>query len=174
MTLEEETMKKVTQRVIELGDKKETVTTEDLPYIVSDVLNQSIEEMPIQIKHYSLSLSKGMRPFASINLEINGEMHEGTASGDGQYDAFMNAIWSIYAKLDKRRPILKDYLVRIPPGGKTDALVETLITWDYNGKYFKTRGLDPDQLEAAIKATSRMLNLLEQQDSVENKSVTTE
>ena len=174
MTLEEETMKKVTQRVIELGDKKETVTTEDLPYIVSDVLNQSIEEMPIQIKHYSLSLSKGMRPFASINLEINGEMHEGTASGDGQYDAFMNAIWSIYAKLDKRRPILKDYLVRIPPGGKTDALVETLITWDYNGKYFKTRGLDPDQLEAAIKATSRMLNLLEQQNSVENKSVTTE
>jgi D-citramalate synthase len=163
MTLEEETMKKVTQKVIELGDKKETVTTEDLPYIVSDVLNQSMEEMPIVIKHYSLSLSKGMRPFASVNLEINGQMHEGTASGDGQYDAFMNAIWSVYEKLGKDRPVLKDYFVRIPPGGKTDALVETLITWDFNGKEFKTRGLDPDQVEAAIKATARMLNLLEQQ-----------
>nr|WP_320118618.1 alpha-isopropylmalate synthase regulatory domain-containing protein [uncultured Marinifilum sp.] len=165
MTLDEEIMKMVTKRVIELGDKKERVTTDDLPYIVSDVLNHTVEEMPIQIKHYSLSLSKGMRPFASVNLEINGEMHEGTASGDGQYDAFMNAIWSIYEKIGKDRPVLADYLVRIPPGGKTDALVETLITWNYKGKEFKTRGLDPDQLEAAIKATSRMLNLLEQQDN---------
>ncbi|GAB7088131.1 alpha-isopropylmalate synthase regulatory domain-containing protein [Marinifilum fragile] len=174
MTLEEETMRKVTQRVIELGDKKETVTTEDLPYIVSDVLNQSMEEMPISIKHYSLSLSKGMRPFASVNLEINGQMQEGTASGDGQYDAFMNAIWSVYEQLGKDRPVLKDYFVRIPPGGKTDALVETLITWDFNGKEFKTRGLDPDQVEAAIKATARMLNLLEQQNNVENKKIKTE
>jgi (R)-citramalate synthase len=31
-------MKLVTKRVIELGDRKETVTTEDLPYIISDVL----------------------------------------------------------------------------------------------------------------------------------------
>lgn len=162
ITLEDETMKIVTQRVIELGDKKETVTIDDLPYIVSDVLNQAMEEMPIKIKHYSLSLSKGMRPFASINLEINGEMHEGTASGDGQYDAFMNAVWSIYGDLGRDRPILTDYLVRIPPGGKTDALVETLIEWKYNGKEFKTRALDPDQTEAAIKATLRMLNLIEQ------------
>lgn len=173
MTLEEETMKKVTQRVIELGDKKEMVTVDDLPYIVSDVLNQAMEEMPVQMKHYSLSLSKGMRPFASINMEMNGVMYEGTASGDGQYDAFMNAVWSVYDELGKDRPVLTDYLVRIPPGGKTDALVETLITWNYKGKEFKTRGLDPDQIEAAIKATLRMLNLLEQHDSVEkiNKTV---
>ncbi|MCK7531324.1 MAG: hypothetical protein MZV63_09920 [Marinilabiliales bacterium] len=31
-------MTKVTQRVIELGDKKENVTTEDLPFIIADVL----------------------------------------------------------------------------------------------------------------------------------------
>ena len=31
-------MRKVTERIIELGDKKELVTQEDLPYIVSDVL----------------------------------------------------------------------------------------------------------------------------------------
>ncbi len=166
ISLDEETMKVVTQRVIELGDKKEMVTIDDLPYIVSDVLNQTMEEMPIQIKHYSLSLSKGMRPFASINLEVNGEMYEGTASGDGQYDAFMNAIWTVYDKLEKVRPVLSDYLVRIPPGGKTDALVETLITWNYEGKEFKTRGLDPDQIEAAIKATIRMLNQIEMNKEV--------
>ncbi|MFC2116833.1 2-isopropylmalate synthase, partial [Bacteroidota bacterium] len=38
LDLDMESMKKVTERIIELGDKKETVTTEDLPYIISDVL----------------------------------------------------------------------------------------------------------------------------------------
>ena len=43
--LDKDEMKMVTERVIELGDKKETVTKEDLPYIISDVLrSERIEE----------------------------------------------------------------------------------------------------------------------------------
>ena len=41
LKLSDEDVKKVTQRVIELGDMKETVTKEDLPYIISDVLNSN-------------------------------------------------------------------------------------------------------------------------------------
>ena len=36
LKLDEESMRKVTERIIQLGDKKELVTQEDLPYIVSD------------------------------------------------------------------------------------------------------------------------------------------
>jgi D-citramalate synthase len=56
--------------------------------------------------------------------------------------------------------MLTDYAVRIPPGGKSDALCETIITWDLKGREFKTRGLDSDQTVAAIKATEKMLNLI--------------
>jgi len=56
--------------------------------------------------------------------------------------------------------LLVDYTVRIPPGGKSDALCETIITWLHNGKEFKTRGLDSDQTVAAIKATEKMLNII--------------
>ena len=49
----------------------------------------------------------------------------------------------------------------VAPGGKTDALVETTISWDLDGTAFKTRGVDSDQAEAAIKATVKMLNLIE-------------
>jgi len=59
----------------------------------------------------------------------------------------------------------------IPPGGKTDALVETVITWDYNGKEFKTKGLDADQTESAIKATERMLNIIEGLNEKEKKNI---
>ena len=48
-----------------------------------------------------------------------------------------------------------------PPGGRTDALVQTVITWNDNGKILRTRGLDADQTEAAIKATFKMLNIFE-------------
>jgi D-citramalate synthase len=74
----------------------------------------------------------------------------------------MKALWKIYDKLKKKHPVLTDYVVSIPPGGKTDALVECMITWDYDGKLIKTRALDPDQTVAAIKCTTRMLNIIEE------------
>jgi (R)-citramalate synthase len=161
---------KVTQRVIELGDKKENVTTEDLPFIIADVLGSEQINYKIFIKNYSLSLSYGLKPSANIQVEIDGNLYQETSSGDGQYDAFMKALRVIYDKLGKKYPILTDYQVSIPPGGKTDALVETVITWDFDGKEFKTKGLDADQTESAIKATERMLNIIEGFEDQEKKS----
>ncbi|MCF8378777.1 MAG: 2-isopropylmalate synthase [Bacteroidales bacterium] len=159
--LNREEMKLVTQRVIELGDKKEVVTKEDLPYIISDVLRSKKVVEKIKIRNFSLSVAAGMRSMATLSLDIDGEIYEGTASGDGQYNAFIRALWKIYDQLERPHPVLKDYVISIPPGGKSDALCECLITWDLNGKSFKTRGLDSDQTVAAINGTVRMLNLIE-------------
>lgn len=158
-----EQIKLVTKRVVELGDKKEDVTTEDLPFIISDVLKGSFSAAKDKIKivNYSLQLTRGMRPLATVRISIDGKEYEEISSGSGQYDAFMKALWKIYDMLGKNHPVLADYTVSIPPGGKTDALVQTVITWDNNGKKIRTRGLDADQTEAAIKATFKMLNLIE-------------
>ncbi len=159
--LDDEMMQKVTQRVIELGDRKELVSLEELPYIVSDVLNSSQEDQLIKLLNYSLSLTYGLRPMASVKMQINGDIYEQSASGDGQYNAISKAMWKIYKSLDKPTPELLDYVVVIPPGGQTDAIVQTIITWRFEGKTFKTRGLHGDQTVAAIKATMKMLNILE-------------
>jgi D-citramalate synthase len=153
-------MRKVTERIIELGDKKETVTQEDLPYIISDVLRSKAIDEKIRVLNYSLSTANELRPVASLKVKISDDVFEASASGDGQYDAFMKALRKIYGKLEKRLPTLIDYSVSIPPGGKTDALVQTVITWKL-GREFKTRGLDSDQNVAAIKATMKMLNIIE-------------
>jgi D-citramalate synthase len=171
LSLDEESLKKVTKRIIELGDRKEYVTKEDLPYIVSDVLNNGEMSSPIVIKNYSLSLAKGLRPVANISIEINNKSFEESAIGDGQYDAFMKALWKIYASLNREHPVLVDYVVNIPPGGKTDALVDTMITWSFRGRVFKTRAVEADQTEAAIKATQKMLNIIENyytEDEIKN------
>jgi len=99
---------------------------------------------------------------ANIKVEINGKQYDGSAVGDGQYDAFVKALRYIYKKyLNRTFPILANYQVSIPPGGRTDALVQTVITWHYNNGLLRTRGLDADQTEAAIKATFKMLNIVE-------------
>ncbi|MDR6563961.1 MULTISPECIES: alpha-isopropylmalate synthase regulatory domain-containing protein [unclassified Arcicella] len=153
-------LKKVTQRIIELGDRKEVVTQEDLPYIISDVIDSNTIEEKVEVINYVLTHSKNLRPSATIRVKIEGHIFEENAQGDGQYDAFMNALKKVYLKKEVNLPMLTDYAVRIPPGGNTDALCETIITWEHKGKEFKTRGLDSDQTVSAIKATQKMLNLI--------------
>ncbi|MGE4432550.1 MAG: alpha-isopropylmalate synthase regulatory domain-containing protein [Bacteroidales bacterium] len=159
--LDDDAMRLVTERIIELGDKKEQVTQEDLPYIISDVLKQEDTSQPVRILNYSLSLAQGLKPVATLKLELNGLVYQETSPGDGQYDAFVKALRRIYKNLSRPFPMLMDYSVTIPPGGRTDAFVQTVITWSYNGKTFRTAGLDADQTEAAIKATLKMLNIIE-------------
>ena len=148
----------VTSKVIELGDKKEKVTIEDLPYIISDVLDYPEKKKNIVIESYVLTHAKTLRPSASLSLIINNKLFQESCSGDGQFDAFMNALKKIYSNQKRYLPKLIDYAVRIPPGSDSDAFCETTITWDTGSKKFKTRGLDTDQTVAAIKATEKMLN----------------
>lgn len=172
LELTPEQTRRVTQRITELGDRKEIVTQEDLPFIVSDVLKHSAPEDKIKLVSYMVSLAYGLRPMATVKVEIDGKQYEDNALGDGQYDAFVKAMRKIYReRLGRTFPTLENYAVSIPPGGRTDALVQTVITWRSGEKILRTRGLDADQTEAAIKATIKMLNIVEQeqQQDSENK-----
>jgi len=163
ISLSEEDMKKVTRRINELGDKKEKVSIDDLPFIISDVLHHGTANERIKLVSYMVSTAYGLHPQAVVKLEVNGKQYEESATGDGQYDAFVRAVRHIYRDaLGRTFPWLSNYQVTIPPGGRTDALVQTAISWQYEGKTYRTRGLDADQTEAAIKATIKMLNLLEE------------
>ncbi len=161
LALNPEDIKKVTERIIKLGDKKEVVTQDDLPYIISDVLHSIAYEKKVKIKSYVLNHAKGLKPSSTIAIELDGETIETHAQGDGQYDAFINALKKVYKQKNKPLPMLIDYAVRIPPGSHSDALCETVITWDTGTKAFTTRGLDSDQTVSAIKATEKMLNIIE-------------
>jgi len=158
--------KEVLSRVIELGDRKETITTGDLPYIISDVL-ESPQEKAFKLQLCNIVTSMELKPIAVVKLLYKNKQEdkeytlEESAQGDGGYDAFMNAIRKIGEKIQITLPVLEDYTVNIPPGGKTDALVQCTITWGWeNHKTFITRGVSPDQVLAAIEATEKMLNII--------------
>lgn len=159
LQLDDQDLRKVTQRIIELGDKKQVVTKEDLPYIISDVLDRTYEEK-VKVNAYVLTHAMGLNPTTTVSITIDNDTFEESAHGDGQFDAFMNAIKTVFKKKNLKLPKLVDYAVRIPPGSNSDALCETIITWKSADREFKTRGLDSDQTVSAIKSTEKMLNIV--------------
>ncbi len=158
-----EQKKKVLQRIIELGDLKEAITKEDLPYIIADVLDL-MEERKFIIDTCVVVTSKGMKSVASLKTRIRTNTEEDwrdfavVGQGDGGYDALMDGIRKIAAALEVELPQLVDYTVTIPPGGRTDSLVQCAITWRRD-KTFVTRGVNSDQVLAAAEASEKMLNL---------------
>ena len=154
MELTENEVQLVLKRVVSLGDKKEVITADDLPFIIADVLGTGLEQ-PVAILDFKVKHDAGHKPEMTVTLTIDGKKHTNSSQGDGEYDGLLKACRKIFAELDHTLPQLQDYNVRIPHGGKSDALVETVISWEGN---FKTKGLDTDQLVSAIKATEKMLN----------------
>jgi len=157
----------VLSRIVELGDKKHIVTPDDLPYLIADVLKTPDDQL-VKIESYRVDVASGEAPMAQVALAYQGILEKAESSGDGGYDAFMNALKKAAKQLQINVPILADYRVRIPPGGRTGALVETTVTWRIEtttpsgrrkpGETFSTLGVDSDQLAAAIIATEKMLN----------------
>ncbi len=150
----------VLRRIVELGDKKSNVGPEDLPYIIADVL-KSPEEQLVRIDRYRVTVGTGETPRAEVVVSFRGRKFDAVGKGDGGYDAFMNALKKAVKKFGFTVPRLDDFRVRIPPGGRTTALVETVITWnldDTDDGTFSTLGVDSDQLAAAVIATEKMLN----------------
>ncbi len=151
---------KVLQEIVRLGDKKKQVSPADLPFIIASVLRTPISGR-VHVVDYHIETRMKALPKATVSIELDGKPLSETAAGDGGYDAFVKALRKLLKKQGITFPKLADYEVRIPPGGKTDALVETTISWEMTGdKKLTTTGVDSDQLAAAIVATEKMLNLV--------------
>ncbi|MDF1530063.1 MAG: alpha-isopropylmalate synthase regulatory domain-containing protein [Sedimenticola sp.] len=159
ISLSPENMEKVLKRVVELGDEKKAITSDDLPFIIAEVL-ESKDYHHIELINCSITSGLDLESTASIRVVIQGEEMRSAGIGNGGFDAFMNAIGKVLKKFDVVLPKLVDFEVRIPRGGKTNALTEATITWDMEGRSYNTRGIHSNQVFAAINATMRMLNIL--------------
>ena len=159
--LSAEDQKKILQKVIELGDSKQTVTSEDLPFIIADVLESKDTQRVILLDCKTSSQLTGESE-TSLSISIDGVIHNEVGQGNGAYDAFTDALDKILAlHTGLERPKLLDYQVHIPKGGKTNALTEASITWELeNNRKMTTRGVDSNQVIAAMHATLKAINTL--------------
>ena len=158
ISLTEEEQAKVLRRIVKLGDSKHVITSEDLPFIIADVM-ESKEYHHISLLNCYINTGFDIDSTASVRVSIEGEDYQGSGSGNGGFDAFIDAIQKILETRNFEMPVLVDYEVHIPRGGKSTALTECMITWEWQEQEFKTRGVDSNQVLAAVKATLRMINV---------------
>ncbi len=168
ITLTGENLEKVLKRVVELGDSKKTITAEDLPFIIAEVLEGRDYDY-IELINCSITSGLNLESTASIRVRVGERVELSAGIGNGGFDAFMSAIAKVLERFDIPLPELVDFEVRIPRGGQTDALTEATITWQERQRTFKTRGVHSNQVFAAMNATIRMLNLQMHQRQVARK-----
>jgi len=159
ISLSEAHQRRVLQRIVELGDSKKSITAEDLPFIIAEVL-ESKDYNHAELLSCTVSSSLDLESTASLKVRLGDETYTAAGSGNGGFDAFNHALSKIVRRRGLTLPELTDYEVRIPKGGRSDALTECTISWATDQGELKTRGVHANQVFAAIAATMRMLNIL--------------
>ncbi len=156
--LDEQQQKKLLQRIVRLGDQKATISADDLPFIIADLLERN-DYNYLELLNCSINSGLDLESTVSVRVRCNDNIYKASGSGNGGFDAFISAMKKILNKEHFEFPELLDYQLRIPPGGQTGALTECSITWSDNGQKLTTRGINTNQVLAGIGATIRMINL---------------
>jgi len=141
------------RRFKDLADKKKDIYDEDIVALVDDTLMQ----VNNRIKFVSLRVVCGSTgpQTAALELEIDGQTHKTTATGDGPVDATFNAICELFSH-DAQ---LQLYQVHAVTRG-TDAQAEVTVRLEENGKTVNGQGANTDTLVASARAYINALNKL--------------
>lgn len=158
INLSEENQKKVLARIVKLGDSKQRIHAEDLPFIIADVL-ESKEYHHIRLLNCFVTSGVDLESTVSIRVEVQGQIYTASGVGTGGFDAFIFAVNKVMKTRHYTLPPLVNYEVRIPKGGNTNALTECIITWNCGDRTVKTRGVHSNQVFAAILAALRIINI---------------
>jgi len=141
------------KRFKDLADRKKIVYDEDIVALVDDEVVRAND----RIRLTGLTVATGMhtRPIASIALEVDGEVREGVAGGDGGVDATFAALRAAFP----HEVNLKLYAVQSVTGG-TDAQARVTVRLEESGKLVDGQGADTDTIVASARAYVHALNKL--------------
>ncbi len=111
--MEKEALDKCYEEFLKLADKKREVVDEDVLMLAGE--HRSARNR-IKLDYLQVSSGVGIRPVASVGLDIAGEKFEACASGNGPVDAAIRAI----KKIISRQMLIKDFLIQAFDKGSND------------------------------------------------------
>jgi 2-isopropylmalate synthase len=140
------------KRFKEIADKKKQVTAMDLEALVADELREDVSAYTLQ--WFDVEASSRRPPHATVGVTTpEGEEVTGSFTGDGPVDAIFRAINAAVG----REPKLREFRVDAVTGGQ-DALGETSVVLELDGRSASGQGVSTDILEAAGRAYVRALS----------------
>ena len=101
------------QEFLKLADKKKQVNDDDL-LVLAGAERAAVAH--IKLDYLQVTSGKGLKPVASIGLDIAGEKFEGAAQGNGPVDAAINALKTIV----HRQMVIKEFTIQNITKGSDD------------------------------------------------------
>ena len=141
------------RRFKDLADRKKVVYDEDVAALVDDEVVRGNDR--VKLVGLTVATGLGVRPMATLALEVDGERRDGMATGDGAVDATFIAIRNAFPH-DVQ---LKLFAVQSVTGG-TDAQARVTVRLEEGGKLVDGQGADTDTIVAAARAYVHALNKL--------------
>jgi 2-isopropylmalate synthase len=139
------------KRFKEVADRKKKVTALDLEAIVSDEMRQA--DSAFGLESFDIEAGSDRTPFARVRVRMpDGEVGEGSFTGDGPVDAFFSALNAATGHEAR----LKEYHVSAVTAGR-DALAEVTVLLELAGTLAQGQGVSPDTMEASGRAYLRAL-----------------
>ncbi|MDE6650420.1 MAG: 2-isopropylmalate synthase [Muribaculaceae bacterium] len=111
--MEKEALDKCYENFLKLADKKREVTDEDVLMLAG---KHRTARNRIKLDYLQVSSGVGIRPVASVGLDIAGEKFEACATGNGPVDAAITAI----KKIISRKMLVKEFLIQAFDKGSND------------------------------------------------------
>jgi len=141
------------RRFKDLADRKKVVYDEDVAALVDDEVVRGNDR--VKLVGLTVATGLGVRPMATLALEVDGERRDGMATGDGAVDATFVAIRQAFP----HDVALKLFAVQSVTGG-TDAQARVTVRLEEHGKLVDGQGADTDTIVAAGRPDVHALNKL--------------
>ena len=150
--LSDERLDAVYQECLRLADKKKEIHDDDILMLAGA---DRAENHHIKVDWLQATSGIGMKPVASIGVEIAGEKFEAAATGNGPVDASINALRQII----KRQVTINEYTIQGVSKGADDCC-KVHMQVEHEGRVYYGFGASTDIVSASIEAYVDCLNKL--------------
>ena len=148
--LEQEKLDDVYKDFLKLADRKKDVNDDDILMLLGD--NRKIGHH-IKLEYMQVTSGIGLRPVASICLNIAGEKFEAAASGNGPVDAAIKAVKMII----HRQMTIQEFLIQAINKGSDD-MGKVHMQVEYNGNIYYGFAANTDIVAASVEAFVDAIN----------------
>ena len=148
--LDKEKLDKAYSDFLKLADRKKDINDDDILMLVGKDRSANAR---IAIDYLQVTSGIGMRPVASIGLNIAGEKFEAAASGNGPVDAAINAVKQII----HRKMTVQEFLIQAITKGSDD-VGKVHISVSYEGVHYYGFSANTDIVAASVEAFIDAIN----------------
>ena len=150
VNLDKEHLDQVYEKFLKLADSKKDINDDDILMLAGQ---ERASSHRIKLDYLQVTSGIGVKPIASVGLEIAGERFEAAATGNGPIDAAIKAVKQIIS----RKMTLQEFVIQAITKGSDD-IGKVHMQVEHKGMIYYGFGANTDIIAASIEAYIDAIN----------------